>query len=69
MQVTLLVTLWGMLNVLGLSHVLILQMLHFVHNFTSTSNSAHVSAASCAALDPEKHVRKTLCGALKVSCL
>ena len=62
-----------MLKVLRLSHVLILQkllqMVSFVHNFTDTSNTAHVSESACAALDREKRVRKTLCSALKVSCL
>lgn len=41
----------------------------FVHNFTDSCNTAHVSESACAALDPEKHVRKTSCSALKVSCL
>lgn len=73
MQVSLFVTLQEMLEVLGLSYVLVmqklLQTLSFVHNFTETSNTAHMSESACAGLAPEKHVRKPLCSALKVSCL
>lgn len=51
MQVTLLVTLQEMLEILGLSYILILQKFSFVHN---TSSTAHVSESAWAALDPEK---------------
>lgn len=32
-------------------------MLHFGHDFTDTSNTAHLSESACAALDAEKRVR------------
>lgn len=53
MQVSLFVTLQEVLEVLRLSYILILQkllqMLSFVHNFTDTNNTAHVSESACAA--------------------